>query len=280
VSGYDNCNTDHSINFEAICAMGSAQIQGELWGARARDWTDLQEPSFRGLYDAVFNAAKVGAGSAVLDVGCGAGLALEMAQARGAKVSGLDAAPGLVEIAKSRCQGGDIRVGESEELPFGDNSFDVTAGFNSFQYATDPVHALSEAKRVTKPNGYVAVAVWGTADKCELAPYLAAVGKLLPPPPPGAPGPFALSAPGALEALVSKAGLKPEGVTTVTTTMRFPDEATTVRGLLASGVAERAIRNSGEDAVRKGVSDTVRPSRKGDGSYEFKNEWRFLLARA
>jgi SAM-dependent methyltransferase len=259
--------------------MGSAQIQGELWGARAREWADLQETSFRQLYDAAFDAAKVGTGSEVLDVGCGAGLALQMAQARGAKVSGLDAAAGLAEIAKSRCPGGDIRVGESEELPFGDTSFDVTTGFNSFQYAADPVHALSEAKRVTKPNGYVVVAVWGAADKCELAPYLGAVGKLLPPPPPGAPGPFALSAGGALEALVTKAGLKPEGVTSVTTTMRFPGEATTVRGLLASGVAERAIRHSGEDAVRKGVSDAVRASRKGDGSYVFENEWRFLLCR-
>lgn len=202
--------------------MGSAQIQGELWGARAREWADLQEVSFRPLYDAAFTTAKVGSGSVVLDVGCGAGLALQMAQARGAQVSGLDAAIGLVEIAKNRCPGGDIRVGESEELPFDDNSFDVTTGFNSFQYATDPVHALSEAKRVTKPNGSVVVAVWGAADKCELAPYLAAIGKLLPPPPPGAPGPFALSAPGALDALVSKAGLKPDGTTSVITTMRFP----------------------------------------------------------
>lgn len=260
--------------------MGSAQIQGELWGARAREWADLQEVSFRPLYDAALDAARVGAGSVVLDVGCGAGLALQMAQARGARVNGLDAAAGLVDIARKRCPGGDIRVGESEELPFEDNSFDATTGFNSFQYATDPVHALAEASRVTKPNGYVVVAVWGAADKCELAPYLAAIGKLLPPPPPGAPGPFALSAPGALEALVGKAGLKPGTTASVITSMRFPDEETTVRGLLASGVVERAIRNSGEAAVRRGVSDAIRPARKGDGSYEFKNQWQFLLARA
>jgi hypothetical protein len=141
------------------------------------------------------------------------------------------------------------------------------------------VQALSEAKRVTRANGYVVVAVWGAAEKCELAPYIAALGKLLPPPPPGASGPFALSASGALEALVSKAGLQPDGVTTVETTMRFPDEARAVRGLLASGVAERAIRNSGEDAVRTGIAGAIRASRKGDGSYEFRNEWRFLLSR-
>jgi SAM-dependent methyltransferase len=260
--------------------LGSSQVQGELWGVRAREWADLQEVSFRGLYEAAFAAAKVGQGSAVLDVGCGAGLALQVAQERGAKVSGLDAAAGLAAIAKERCPGGDIRTGEIEELPFGDDSFDVTTGFNSFQYATDPAHALAEAKRVTKPNGIVVVAVWGAADKCQLAPYLAAVGKLMPPPPPGAPGPFALSAPGALEALASKAGLKPEGASSVVTTMRFPDEATALRGLIAAGVVERAIRNSGEAAVRSGIAEAIRPRRAADGSYAFSNEWRFLIARA
>src|SRR5258708_9259399 len=222
--------------------MGSAQIQGDLWGARAREWADLQEGSFRRLYEAAFSAAQVGTGTLLLDVGCGAGLALEMAQARGAKVSGLDAAAELAGLAKSRCPGADIRVGEIEELPFADGKFDCTTGLNSFQYATEPVHALAEAKRVTKANGYVVVAVWGTAEKCELAPYVVALGKLLPPPPPGAAGPFALSAPGALEALVSKAGLRPEAASIVLTIMSFPDEATAVACPLSFGCARRAHR--------------------------------------
>lgn len=258
--------------------MGSAQIQGDLWGSRAREWAELQEGSFRPLYEAAFTATHVGNGTLFLDVGCGAGLALATAQARGAKVSGLDAAAGLTELARSRCPGADIHVGDIEELPFKDSKFDVTTGFNSFQYATDPVHALKEAKRVTKPNGYVVIAVWGAPEKCELASYIAALGKLLPPPPPGASGPFAFSAPGALEAFVSKAALKPGSASTVTTTMSFRDEATAVRGLLASGVAERAIRNSGEAATREGLITAVQPFRKGDGSYAFRNEWRFLVS--
>jgi hypothetical protein len=137
------------------------------------------------------------------------------------------------------------------------------------------VHALAEAKRVTKPAGYVIVAVWGAAEKCELAPYIAALGKLLPPAPPGAPGPFALSVSGALEALVTKAGLRPAGMTSVMTLMRFPDEARTARGLLASGVAERAVRNS----VSKGVKEAIRAARKDDGSYVFSNAFRFLVSR-
>ena len=91
--------------------MGSAQVQGELWGARAREWADLQEASFGPVYEAAYDAARVAKGSTLLDVGCGAGLALKIAQSRGAHVAGLDAAAGLAEIARSRCPGADIRVG-------------------------------------------------------------------------------------------------------------------------------------------------------------------------
>ncbi len=259
--------------------MGTAQVQGELWGTRARDWADLQEASFRPVYEAAFKAAGVGPGSSVLDVGCGAGLSLLVAREMGATVSALDASAALLEIAKSRCPSADVRVGEIEELPFGDQTFDVTTGFNSFQYAADSVHALAEARRVTKPEGRIVVTVWGAAENCELAPYIAALGKCLPPPPPGAPGPFALSAPGALEVLVGKAGLKPDGVTTMNTTMSFPDRAIAIRALISAGVAERAIRHSGEDAVRAAIDEAIGHKRKSDGSYAFTNEWRFLVSR-
>jgi hypothetical protein len=62
--------------------------------------------------------------------------------------------------------------------------------------------------------------------------------------------------------------------------MSFKDEPTAVRGLLASGVAERAIRNSGEAAVALSLTEVIKPFRKGDGSYAFRNEWRFLISRS
>ena len=74
--------------------------------------------------------------------------------------------------------------------------------------------------------------------------------------------------------------MKPERIDTVTTVMRFPDEETALRGLIAAGVVERAIRHSGEDAVRTGIAAAIRPFRRDDGSYAFSNEWRFLVARA
>jgi SAM-dependent methyltransferase len=155
---------------EEEAKMGTAQIQGELWGARAREWAELQERAFLPLYEAAFEAAKDTKGTRLLDAGCGAGLALQVAAQRGARVSGIDAAQALVAIARERLAGADIRVGEIEELPFADAAFDVVTGFNSFQYAGDRVRALSDAKRVAKPGGVVIAAVWGDRARCEMAP--------------------------------------------------------------------------------------------------------------
>lgn len=270
----------HSGGAKGPIGMGTAQVQGALWGARAKEWAELQERAFEPMYDAAFEVADVGSGTRLLDVGCGAGLALSEARRRGAIVSGIDAAPELVEIAHSRCPGSDIRVGELEELPFEAVMFDVVTGFNSFQYAADRVHGLREAGRVLKPNGKLVALVWGKPERCQMAAYLAALGSLLPAPPPGAPGPWALSPPGALEALAAEAGFMTMAAQSVTTLMKFPDEQTAVRGLLAAGPAVRAIEVSGEDAVAAAVSRAIAPYRLPDGSFALRNEFRFIVAKA
>src|ERR671931_1969568 len=244
---------------EAI--SGSAQAQGELWGARARDWADVQEPAQSELYPPVLDAAGVGEGTRLLDAGCGSGVAAAIAHERGARVSGIDAAPPLVEIARERVPGAVFQQGEIEELPYVDASFDVVTGFNSFQYAADPVRALREARRVTRSGGTVAIVTWGRPEDCEASAYLKALGSLLPPPPPGAPGPFALSEPGALEELVGQAGLTPRAAQEITTRWEYPDRETALRGLLSAGPAVKAIDAAGEEHVFEAVAESVAPFR-------------------
>lgn len=258
--------------------MGTAQIQGALWGARAREWADLQERAFEPMYEAAFDAADVGSGTSLLDVGCGAGLALMLARRRGAIVSGIDAALELVEIARSRCPDSDIRVGELEDLPFADGGFDVVAGFNSFQYAADRVHGLEEARRVMKRAGKLIALVWGDPENCEMGAYLAALGSLMPPAPPGAPGPWALSPPGALEDLAAQARFRTATAQSVMIPMQFDDEDMAIRGLLAAGPAVRAIEASGEEAVASAVSKAIEPYKCPDGSFVLRNEFRFIVA--
>ena len=128
-----------------------AAYNGRLWGARARDWADIQEGMARPVYEVVLERAGVGAGIRYLDVGCGSGMAAQRAAARGAQASGIDAAEALLAIARSRVPESDFRQGDIQDLPFADEMFDVVAGFNSFQYAADPVVALAEPRRVTNP---------------------------------------------------------------------------------------------------------------------------------
>ena len=105
----------------------------------------MQEPTARSLFDAILEATGVGPGTAMLDVGCGAGLMCQLAAARGASVSGFDAAEPMIAVARSRVPGGDFRIGDMESLPFADNSFDIVTGVNSFQYAANPVREISSS---------------------------------------------------------------------------------------------------------------------------------------
>jgi ubiquinone/menaquinone biosynthesis C-methylase UbiE len=139
---------------------GSATRWGPLFGERARDWADTWEGTGgygTPLYEHVLDRAKIGAGTRVLDCGCGAGRFVRMATDRGAIAAGIDAAKELVAIAGERTPEGDFRVGDLEVLPWPDSSFDVVTGFNAFQFADDKARALAEARRVSR--GPVAVVI-------------------------------------------------------------------------------------------------------------------------
>jgi SAM-dependent methyltransferase len=259
--------------------MGTAAAQGDLWNGNPRDWADLQEPQFVPMYQAVLDRAVVGAGAKVLDVGCGSGLFLSLAAKRGAAVSGLDAAGALLDIARERTPGGDFRTGDMEELPFADGAFDLVTGFNSFQFAADPVNALKQAKRVAKPGGTVTMAVWGAAKDCEAAAVVKAMGGMIPPPPPGTPGPFALSEPGVMEEMLSKAGLTPGNAEDVDTPFDFVDEDAAYRAFAASGPGIRAIRLAGKDKLRAALLPALAPFKTQSGTYRLGNKFRFVVAR-
>jgi len=257
----------------------TSEINGRLWGARARDWADIQEGTVRQVYQAVLERTDVGSGTQFLDIGCGSGVAAQMAAARGAIISGIDAAEELLAIAQSRVPGADLRQGDLEDLPFADQTFDVVTGFNSFQYAGNPVVALTEAGRVTKPDGSIVIMTWGDPEGMEAAALVGALRPLMPPPPPGAPGPFALSDEAALRRFASDAGLEPVEVFDVDSPFIYADEATALRGLNSSGVAARAMENTSEQAVSDAYAAVIATFRQSDGSVRVGASFRCMLAR-
>jgi len=149
----------------------------------------------------------------VLDVGCGAGRFCRIAADRGARVSGLDATPALVEIARERIPDGHFRVGDMEELPWADDSFNVVNGCNSFFIPADIVHALAEARPVVRPGALVAMTVFGRPDHCQSMAMFEAIGGLVSATPAadGTQAGQAVHEEGALEALAMQAGLGASG---------------------------------------------------------------------
>jgi SAM-dependent methyltransferase len=167
-----------------------------------------------------------------------------------------------------------------QSMPFGDDTFDLVTGFNSFFFADDIVAALREARRVARPRGTVVVQVWGHPDQCALTPMKDALAPFLPPPPRDARPQPALWEPGVLEAIVAEAGLTARETFTTSWSFEFADDDALVRGLLAAANAELAARAAGRTAVAAAILQALAPARRPDGGYALANEWRYAIASA
>ncbi len=259
--------------------MGSSTTQGELWGAAARDWAELQEPKHVPVWEAMLDAAKVGQGTHFFDAGCGGAGASVLAAQRGAHVSGLDASEALIAIARERVPLGDFRVGDLEALPYRENAFGAVIAALSVQYAADPIAALRELKRVCAPEGHLVISTWGLPEHCEQRVVFKAVRDTLPSPPSGG-GPFALSGSGALESLVEQAGWKVVGSSEVDCPFEYKDLATHWQAQRSGGPVQSAIRAVGEERLRVAVEQAVEPYRTSTGGVRLENRFRYVTATA
>jgi ubiquinone/menaquinone biosynthesis C-methylase UbiE len=258
--------------------MGSKAIQGPLWGQNAKDWAGIQEVTGRAGYEYALHSLQVRPTDKVLDIGCGSGYFCDLVAQTGAAVTGVDASELLLEEARRRNSSVVFLPAEMEELPFADGSFTVVTGFNSFQYAANITNALTEAHHVLQSGGRFAAMIWGNKDDCEAATYLKAVGSLLPAPPPGAPGPFALSENQLLEKTLEAVGFTIVMKKDVPSAWDYPEMATALKGLLSSGPVSRAINHSGFDKVMETTKEAVQPYIQPDGHVVYRNKFRVVIA--
>jgi SAM-dependent methyltransferase len=259
-------------------ASGSAQRWGPLWGARPSDWA-LSEDQQTPTYEAALERVELEPGQLVLDIGCGVGAFLRLVSDRGATPFGLDASEALLELARQRVPDADLRVGDMEALPYGDDTFDLVTGFNSFFFANDIVAALREAGRVAKPGAPVVIQVWGPHEKNDLEAMKQIIRPYAPPRPADAPPEPDYSKPGALEKLASQAGLTPEQAFDAGWAFSFPDEDTLKRALIAPmGIA--VLVGDHEPEVKEAIANGLSKHRMPDGSYRLHNQYHYLIARA
>ena len=97
-------------------------------------------------------------GERILDVGCGSGNHLLLFHRLGLDVTGLDASPYMLDIARSRLGNKvTLKMGRAEDLPFEDNEFDTASLISTLEFLDDPLAALREVGRVTKHRVFVGV---------------------------------------------------------------------------------------------------------------------------
>jgi len=108
--------------------------------------------------------AGITSGQRVLDVGCGTGVVALTAARLGAKVTGLDLSPRLIERAKENAALMQLDVsfveGDAEQLPMADASFDVVVSQFGHIFAPRPAVATAEMLRVLRPGGRIAFSTW------------------------------------------------------------------------------------------------------------------------
>jgi ubiquinone/menaquinone biosynthesis C-methylase UbiE len=96
----------------------------------------------------------------LLDVGCGIGIFLSMVLNKfDVKASGIDISPGMIEKSKELLDDrADLKIGDSEHLPWIDKSFDIVTCNASFHHYPNPELVLKEMRRVLKQSGIVIIA--------------------------------------------------------------------------------------------------------------------------
>ena len=225
------------------------------------------------LYAAVLDAAAVGPGSSVLDLGCGPGLFARAAADRGACVTGIDSDPTAVQLAAAEVPQATFAVGDAEDPPPG--PFDVVTAVQLLMHVADPTAVLAAAAR---SGAVVAATVWGRERECDVRVFGEALAPWLGPrrPPPRPPS---VTDPDRLLTVAERAGLVVERLDEVVCPFEYADQDQLLGPLLDSALGREVGRRAGPEVVRSAVLRHLDPYRTAAGGYRLENLFRVLLAR-
>lgn len=107
----------------------------------------------------ILSLLNVKPGKKILDVACGWGELLAIAEEKGLTTFGIDISKEAIKLAKNRLQNGKLKVAKAEKLPFQNNTFDYLVCIGSLEHFDSPEVAIKEMARVIKPDGKIFIRV-------------------------------------------------------------------------------------------------------------------------
>ena len=257
----------------------------ESWQAMASGWERRREEIERVTHPVsewMVEALDPQPGDTVLELAAGPGgtgfAAAAILGERGRLISS-DFSSEMVEVARRRADelglaNVEHRVIDAEEIPLENDSVDGVLCRFGLMLMPDPGAALTETRRVLRPGGRLALAVWSTAKR---NPWAAIAGRILaerglsPPPEPGAPGMFVLANEERLRELLHGAGFSVQRVERVAVLFEFDDvDDYIVRTTDLGGMFSRIWGDASEedrDAITARLAEDFAPFAV-DGGYE------------
>ena len=149
----------------------------------AGDFGEIAQTYSAGVPDFI-NEIGIKAGDKVLDVACGTGNQSVPVARSGADVTGIDIAPNLIDQAKANAEKAGLKikfeVGDAENLPYEEASFDAVITMFGAMFAPRPEIIASELTRVTRPGGVIAMGNW--TPEGFIGQMFKLTGKHVPPP--------------------------------------------------------------------------------------------------
>ncbi len=229
------------------------------------------------LVEVVLDAAAIGSGERVLDIGCGTGELTRRAArlAPGGEAIGIDLSTLMVEQARALAAEGAIdnvsfQVGDAQVHPFPAGAFDVALSHFGIMFFDDPVAAFTNVAEAIRPGGRMAFVCPQAMDRCDW--YLVPLAALLGHRPSERDAPsamFSLAEPSTLRATLTAAGLGSIDVQPVDRALWFgTDAAAAAEGYLGSGPVRGILERHpalGPEDTRRALEEAVAPYLGADG---------------
>lgn len=245
------------------------------------------------LYEAVYARLDVGSGTRLLALGCGSGLALLLAAARGATVTGVDSSrPERLALARRRLlpEPWDTRTRATARIVDGSPRDAAVPGSPAYTVVTafEPIGCLAgdseglagllaAATPLAEKGAPVVLAGWGPPERCATASVLRVATKLADPL--RSPGSWRPALRDDLEEVTQRAGLRPDGSGRVACPFGYADLDSAVRGLLSTGLFDAAVAATDRNQVDKELTEALHAHQRPDGTVWMPNVFRYLIAR-